>query len=238
MIKLDGIDLSALERQSLRRPSTGFYKGSSALRAVKTPDPRSPRAELVKLQQGDPENLRALAADRVMFPMRRFERLFAGWASAVNSPSESTFYRDRSMAHLPRADRNRPRRRRVDVLPSWSGTTMVKSFGPRTTNASYPLQHPLTGRRLQLISTTISATFFTVEEFGAVQLRLLPTPAKQDHFPATLPDRPFEKWFQGEGLSDPRDAPRLWWGTILGSGSRSPSRPVGREPSKAASPVR
>jgi len=207
-IKLDGIDLSALEGNALATLDR-LYKEGSALEQQDPAIRDRSRAELVKLQQGDPENT-ALWRRIVDVSNEAFERLFARMGVRVDLTLGESFYRDkveriyRELTEIGLAEES------DGALVVWHDE--VKKFA-RDNERPYPFNIRKQDGASNYATTDLATVLYRVEEFGADELVYLTDARQQDHFQQLF--LTVEKWFKAKGYPIP-EMRHVWWGTILG----------------------
>ncbi|MFP4259765.1 MAG: arginine--tRNA ligase [Opitutales bacterium] len=207
-IKRDGVDLAKLGESPLAALDQ-LYKDGSALEQEDPALRERSRDELVKLQNGDPENTR-LWQRIVDISMAAFDRLFEQMGVRVDLALGESFYRDkveriyRELSEIGLAEES------DGALVVWHDE--VKKFA-RDNERPYPFNIRKKDGASNYATTDLATILYRVEEFKADEVIYLTDARQQDHFQQLFLTT--EKWFRTKGY--PLPAMRhVWWGTILG----------------------
>lgn len=207
-IKRDGVDLDALGDQPLAALDQ-LYKEGSALEQEQPELRDVSRDELVKLQNGDPENT-ALWQRIVDISMAAFDHLFSQMGVRVDMALGESFYRDkvdriyRELTEIGLAEES------DGALVVWHDE--VKKFA-RDNERPYPFNIRKKDGASNYASTDLATILYRVEAFQADEVIYLTDARQQDHFEQLFLTT--EKWFRAKGYPLPAMS-HVWWGTILG----------------------
>jgi arginyl-tRNA synthetase len=208
-IKRDGIDLSRLEGESALATLDQLYKDGSALEKEQPELRDVSRDELVKLQNGDPENTE-LWQQIVDISMAAFDQLFAQMGVRVDMALGESFYRDK-------VDRIYKELTEIGLAEESEGALVVwhdevKKFA-RDNERPYPFNIRKKDGASNYATTDLATILYRVEEFKADEVVYLTDARQQDHFQQLFLTT--EKWFKAKGYPLP-EMSHVWWGTILG----------------------
>lgn len=207
-IKRDGIDLADLGDNPLAALDQ-LYKDGSALEQAEPELRDVSRDELVKLQDGDPENTK-LWEQIVDISMAAFDRLFQQMGVRVDLALGESFYRDkveriyRELTDIGLAEES------DGALVVWHDE--VKKFA-RENERPYPFNIRKKDGASNYATTDLATILYRVEEFKADEVIYLTDARQQDHFQQLFLTT--EKWFRAKGYPLP-EMSHVWWGTILG----------------------
>jgi arginyl-tRNA synthetase len=208
-IKRDGIDLTQLGDNALVTLDQ-LYKDGSALE-VEQPELRDiSRNELVRLQDGDPENT-AIWVQIVEISKVAFDKLFAQMGVEVDITLGESFYRDK-------VERIYEELTAVGLAEESDGALVVwhdevKKFS-RDNERPYPFNIRKRDGASNYATTDLATVLYRVEEFKADEVIYLTDARQQDHFQQLFLTT--EKWFKAKGYKLP-EMNHVFWGTILGS---------------------
>lgn len=211
-IKRDAVDLSTLEDHALVILDE-VYKAGSAEEAAQPKLRDISRNELVKLQNGDPENT-VIWEQIVEISKAAFDKLFAQLGVEVDVTLGESFYRDKV---------DRVYKELVDIglaeesdgaLVVWHDE--VKKFA-RDSERPYPFNIRKRDGASNYASTDLATILYRLETFKAEEVIYLTDARQQDHFQQLFLTT--EKWFKAKGYSLP-ELRHVFWGTILGSDKR------------------
>lgn len=211
-IKRDAVDLSTLEDHALVILDE-VYKAGSAEEAAQPELRDISRNELVKLQNGDPENT-VIWEQIVEISKAAFDKLFAQLGVEVDVTLGESFYRDKV---------DRVYKELVDIglaeesdgaLVVWHDE--VKKFA-RDSERPYPFNIRKRDGASNYASTDLATILYRLETFKAEEVIYLTDARQQDHFQQLFLTT--EKWFKAKGYSLP-ELRHVFWGTILGSDKR------------------
>lgn len=208
-IKRDNISLSTLGDDALRTLDKLYKEGSQL--EIAQPELRDvSRNELVKLQDGDPENT-AIWEQIVEISKVAFEQLFAQLGVTVDITLGESFYRDKveriykELAEVGLAEES------DDALVVWHDE--VKKFA-RDNERPYPFNIRKSDGASNYASTDLATVLYRVEEFKAEEIIYLTDARQQDHFQQLFLTT--EKWFNAKAYPLP-EMRHVFWGTILGA---------------------
>ncbi len=211
-IKRDGIDLDSLGDHPLAALDQ-LYKDGSALEQEQPELRDVSRDELVKLQNGDPENT-ALWERIVAISMAAFDRLFEQMGVHVDMALGESFYRDK-------VDRIYEELTAIGLAEESDGALVVwhdevKKFA-RDNERPYPFNIRKKDGASNYATTDLATILYRVEAFGADEVVYLTDARQQDHFEQLFLTT--RKWFAARGYPLPAMS-HVWWGTILGEDKR------------------
>ncbi|MGJ8639820.1 MAG: arginine--tRNA ligase [Opitutaceae bacterium] len=208
-IKRDGIDLANLGDDALVTLDQ-LYKDGSALE-TEQPELRDiSRSELVRLQNGDPENTQ-IWDQIVEISKVAFEKLFAQMGVEVDITLGESFYRDKveriysELSDVGLAEES------DGALVVWHDE--VKKFA-RDNERPYPFNIRKSDGASNYASTDLATVLYRIEEFNADEVIYLTDARQQDHFQQLFLTT--EKWFKAKNYKLPKLS-HVFWGTILGS---------------------
>lgn len=208
-IKKDGIDLSALGDDALKTLDN-LYKEGSKLETAQPELRDVSRNELVKLQNGDPENT-AIWEQIVEISKVAFEQLFMQMGVAVDITLGESFYRDKVQRIYKELSEIGLAEESDGALVVWHDE--VKKFA-RDNERPYPFNIRKSDGASNYASTDLATVLYRVEEFKAEEIIYLTDARQQDHFQQLFLTT--EKWFQAKGYPLP-EMRHVFWGTILGA---------------------
>lgn len=207
-IKRDGIELNKLGDNALAELDQLYKDGSQLEKEM--PELRDiSRNELVKLQQGDPEN-QTLWEQIVSISMDAFDHLFKQMGVRVDIALGESFYRNK-------VDRIYKELIEHDIAEESKGALVVwhdeiKKFA-RDNERPYPFNIRKQDGASNYASTDLATILYRVEELKAEEVIYLTDSRQQDHFQQLFLTT--EKWFRASNYSLPV-MKHIWWGTILG----------------------
>lgn len=208
-IKRDGIDLSQLSGDSALATLDQLYKDGSALEKEQPELRDISRDELVKLQNGDPENT-ALWQQIVDISMAAFDQLFEQMGVRVDIALGESFYRDKVDRIYQELSETELAEESDGALVVWHDE--VKKFA-RDNERPYPFNIRKKDGASNYATTDLATILYRVEEFKADEVIYLTDSRQQDHFQQLFLTT--EKWFKAKGYPLP-EMRHVWWGTILG----------------------
>ncbi|MFO8026853.1 MAG: arginine--tRNA ligase [Opitutales bacterium] len=209
-IKRDGIDLTRLDGESALATLDQLYKDGSLLE-IEQPELRDvSRDELVKLQNGDPDNT-ILWQQIVDISKDAFDRIFEQMGVRVDMALGESFYRDK-------VERIYQELMETDLAEESDGALVVwhdevKKFA-RDNERPYPFNIRKKDGASNYASTDLATILYRVEELQADEVIYLTDARQQDHFQQLFLTT--GKWFTAKGYPLP-EMRHVWWGTILGS---------------------
>jgi arginyl-tRNA synthetase len=208
-IKRDEIDLTFLGEDALVTLDQ-LYKDGSALEAEQPELRDISRNELVKLQNGDPENT-AIWEQIVEISKAAFDKLFLQMGVEVDITLGESFYRDK-------VDRIYDELTEIGLAEESDGALVVwhdevKKFA-RDNERPYPFNIRKSDGASNYASTDLATVLYRVEEFKAEEIIYLTDARQQDHFQQLFLTT--EKWFKAKGYPQP-EMSHVFWGTILGA---------------------
>ncbi|TVP77886.1 MAG: arginine--tRNA ligase [Puniceicoccaceae bacterium] len=208
-IKRDAIDLTSLGDNALVALDQ-LYKDGSTLE-TEQPELRDiSRNELVKLQNGDPENT-AIWEQIVDISKQAFDKLFVQMGVEVDLTLGESFYRDK-------VDRVYQELEAIGLAEESDGALVVwhdeiKKFA-RDNDRPYPFNIRKSDGASNYASTDLATVLYRVETFKADEIIYLTDARQQDHFQQLFLTT--EKWFRAKNYPLP-ELRHVFWGTILGA---------------------
>lgn len=207
-IKREGIDLDQLKDDPLAQLDQ-LYKDGSNLEKEEPQLRDQSRTELLKLQEGDPQNT-ALWEKIVAISKIAFEQLFQQMGVQVDVSLGESFYRDKV---------ERVYRELTDtgIAESSEGALVVwhdeiKKFA-RDNERPYPFNIRKKDGASNYASTDLATILYRTEHFKADEIIYLTDARQQDHFQQLFLTT--QKWFRACNYPMPITR-HVWWGTILG----------------------
>lgn len=211
-IKRDGIALDTLGDNALASLDQ-LYKDGSNLEN-ESPELRDiSRNELVKLQNGDPENT-ALWQQIVDISIQAFDKLFEQMGVRVDMSLGESFYRDKVDRVYQELTDTQLAEESDGALVVWHDE--VKKFA-RDNERPYPFNIRKKDGASNYASTDLATILYRVEEFKADEVIYLTDARQQDHFQQLFLTT--QKWFTAKNYPLPQMA-HVWWGTILGENKK------------------
>ena len=207
-IKRDGIDLSNLGENALPTLDQ-LYKDGSALEKDQPELRDASRDELVKLQNGDPQNTE-LWQQIVDISMAAFDKLFEQMGVRVDMALGESFYRDKVERIYEELSETGLAEESEGALVVWHDE--VKKFS-RHSERPYPFNIRKKDGASNYATTDLATILYRVEEFKADEVVYLTDARQQDHFQQLFLTT--EKWFKAKNYPLP-EMSHVWWGTILG----------------------
>lgn len=207
-IKRDGLDLTSLGEDALVVLDQ-IYKDGSLLEQAQPELRDVSRNELVKLQNGDPENTQ-LWEQIVQISKEAFDKLFAQMGVEVDITLGESFYRDKveriygELTEIGLAEESE------GALVVWHDE--VKKFA-RDNERPYPFNIRKRDGASNYASTDLATVLYRVETYQAEEIIYLTDARQQDHFQQLFLTT--EKWFKAKGYPVP-ELRHVFWGTILG----------------------
>ncbi len=210
-IKREGYDLDAASGEAALAEIERLYKlGTSLEKEDESGATRdASRAELKKLQEGDPENT-ALWEKIVATSNEAFEKIYAMLGVKPDVTLGESFYRDK-------VDRIYEELSACGLAEESDGALVV--FHP---------EHPRFAKQPFIIrkqdgasnyaSTDLATLLYRRDEFGADEVVYLTDGRQRDHFEQLFLTA--QKWFDKQGYTLPKLA-HVWWGTILGEDGKA-----------------
>jgi arginyl-tRNA synthetase len=207
-IKRDGLNLETLGDNALAQLDQ-IYKDGSQLETEEPELRESSRQELVKLQQGDPENT-ALWEQIVAISMTAFEALFEQMGVRIDIALGESFYRDKVERVYQELTETKIAELSQGALVVWHDN--VKKFA-RDNDRPNPFNIRKKDGASNYASTDLATILYRVEHFKVAEVIYLTDARQQDHFQQLFLTT--EKWFKA--CEYPLPVMRhVWWGTILG----------------------
>ena len=209
-IKADDLSLGGLGRGPEALAALDrIYKEGSALEAAQPEYRDRSREELLKLQQGEPENT-ALWREIVEISMAAFDHLFEQMDVRVDIALGESFYRDKVDRVYRELTETGLAEESEGALVVWHDE--VKKFS-RHNDRPYPFNIRKQDGASNYATTDLATALYRVETFGADEIVYLTDARQQDHFQQLFLTT--EKWFKAMGYPLP-EMRHVWWGTILG----------------------
>lgn len=208
-IKRDHVDLTQLGDDALVTLDQ-LYKDGSALE-VEQPELRDiSRNELVRLQNGDPQNA-AIWEQIVEISKAAFEKLFTQMGVEVDITLGESFYRDKVQRIYDELTEVGLAEESEGALVVWHDE--IKKFS-RDNERPYPFNIRKSDGASNYASTDLATILYRLEEFNADEVIYLTDARQQDHFQQLFLTT--KKWFKAKGYKLP-EMNHVYWGTILGS---------------------
>jgi arginyl-tRNA synthetase len=208
-IKHEGIDLTTLGDDALVTLDK-LYKEGSALES-KQPELRDvSRNELVKLQNGDPENA-SIWKQIVEISKVAFDKLFVQLGVEVDITLGESFYRDKVQRIYDELTEVGLAEESEGALVVWHDE--VKKFS-RYNERPYPFNIRKSDGASNYATTDLATVLYRAQEFKAEEIIYLTDARQQDHFQQLFLTT--EKWFKAKGYPLP-EMSHVFWGTILGA---------------------
>jgi arginyl-tRNA synthetase len=207
-IKRQGLDLKSLDQDPLAQLDQ-LYKDGSA-REKEEPELRDQsRAELLKLQAGDPENTE-LWESIVEISKSAFEHLYQQMGVCIDVTLGESFYRDKVDRVYQELIDDQIAESSDGALVVWHDE--VRKFA-RDNERPYPFNIRKKDGASNYASTDLATILYRVEHFKAEEVIYLTDARQQDHFQQLFLTT--DKWFRARDYSAPLMR-HVWWGTILG----------------------
>jgi len=202
------LDRAALERDPIEELDRLYKKGDAASKESDT-ILHDVRQELVKLQQGDPENL-ALWKQISEISARAFGEVYAKLGVKVDYQLGESFYRDK-------VDEIYRELQETNLAEESEGALVV--FHPEHPRfATQPFIIRKSDGASNYASTDLATVLYRVREFKADTIVYLTDGRQQDHFQQLF--LTVQKWFPKRGLPIP-EMRHVWFGTILGEDGKA-----------------
>lgn len=207
-IKREGFDLDTAGDDALAQIER-LYKAGTALEKEDPAVRDLSRAELKKLQEGDPENT-ALWEKIVATSNIAFERIYAMLGVKPDVTLGESFYRDK-------VDRIYDELSACGLAEESEGALVV--FHPEHPRfAEQPFIIRKQDGASNYASTDLATLFYRREEFEADEVVYLTDGRQRDHFEQLFLTA--RKWFEKQGYALPK-LDHVWWGTILGEDGKA-----------------
>lgn len=207
-IKREGIDLDLLKDDPLAVLDQ-LYKDGSNLEKEEPQLRDQSRAELLKLQEGDPENT-TLWEKIVDISKVAFEKLYDQMGVHIDVSLGESFYRDKVERVYHELTETGIAETSEGALVVWHDE--IKKFG-RDNERPYPFNIRKKDGASNYASTDLATILYRVEHFNAEEIIYLTDARQQDHFQQLFLTT--QKWFQARDYPIPLTR-HFWWGTILG----------------------
>ncbi|MBO5781952.1 MAG: arginine--tRNA ligase, partial [Opitutales bacterium] len=201
--KLDPENENALE--DLER----MYKAGSAKAKEDPSCADAARDELVKLQNGDPENTK-LWLDIVKISKISFDKMYERMSLTIDVTLGESFYRDkvgRIYKELSETD-----------LACEDQGALVVFLKDHERFAKQPFIIRKKDGASNYASTDLATVLYRVEHFGAEEIVYVTDGRQQDHFQQLF--LTVGKWFDAKGYRKP-ELRHVWFGTILGEDGKA-----------------
>ncbi len=207
-IKQDGIRLEDLGADALPLLDRLYKEGSQLERD--NPELRDiSRAELVKLQNSDPENT-AIWQTIVDISKKAFERIFAEMDVRTDVTLGESFYRDKVQRVYDELIEIGLAEESDGALVVWHDE--VPRFS-RDNERPNPFNIRKKDGASNYASTDLATVLYRLDEFQAEEIIYLTDSRQRDHFQQLFLTT--RKWFEKTGRPLP-DLHHVWWGAILG----------------------
>ena len=207
-IKSENYKLDASNENSLEELEQ-MYKRGSALTKASEEAANSAREELVKLQNGDPENV-ALWNEINKVSVSAFDRMYERMNITIDHTLGESFYRDK-------VDRIYNELIETKIAEEDQGALVVFHRDHERFNKQPFIVRKSDGAS-NYASTDLATLLYRVEHFGAEEVVYVTDGRQQDHFQQLFLTA--KKWFDAKGYKLP-DLRHVWFGTILGEDGKA-----------------
>lgn len=207
-IKTSGYKLDETNENSLEELEQTYKSGSKLVKE----DPAAAdaaRAELVKLQNGDPENVE-LWHRIVAVSTAAFDRMYKLMSLTIDMTLGESFYRDKvDRIYKELAETN---------LAEESQGALVVFLKDHERFKTQPFIIRKSDGASNYASTDLATLLYRVEKLGAQEVVYVTDGRQQDHFQQLFLTA--KKWFDAKGYKLP-ELRHVWFGTILGSDGKA-----------------
>ena len=207
-IKTSGYKLDPENENSLEELEQ-MYKRGSALAKADPAAADAARAELVKLQNGDPENV-ALWNEINKVSTAAFERMYKRMSLTIDMTLGESFYRDK-------VGRIYKELTECGIAEENQGALVV-FLREHERFKTQPFIIRKSDGASNYASTDLATLLYRVEHFGAEEVVYVTDGRQQDHFQQLFMTA--AKWFGCKGYKLPK-LRHVWFGTILGEDGKA-----------------
>ena len=207
-IKSENYKLDASNENSLEELEQ-MYKRGSALTKQSEDAANAAREELVKLQNGDPENV-ALWNEINKVSVSAFDRMYERMNITIDHTLGESFYRDK-------VGRIYDELIETKIAEEDQGALVVFHRDHERFNKQPFIVRKSDGAS-NYASTDLATLLYRVEHFGAEEVVYVTDGRQQDHFQQLFITA--KKWFDAKGYKLP-DLRHVWFGTILGEDGKA-----------------
>lgn len=186
-----------------------MYKRGSALAKADTAAADAARAELVKLQNGDPENVE-LWHKIVSVSSASFDRMYKRMGLTIDCTFGESFYRDK-------VERIYKELSECGIAEENQGALVV-FLREHERFKTQPFIVRKSDGASNYASTDLATLLYRVENFGAQEVVYVTDGRQQDHFQQLFMTA--AKWFNCKGYKLP-NLRHVWFGTILGEDGKA-----------------
>ena len=186
-----------------------MYKRGSALAKESPADADAARAELVKLQNGDPENVALWNAINEV-SSAAFERMYRRMNITIDMSLGESFYRDK-------VGRIYKELTETGIAEENQGALVV-FHKEHERFATQPFIVRKSDGASNYASTDLATMLYRVENLGAEEIVYVTDGRQQDHFQQLFLTA--KKWFAAKGYRLP-ELRHVWFGTILGEDGKA-----------------
>ncbi len=207
-IKSQGYKLDTSNENSLEELES-MYKKGSALAKESPEHAEAARAELLKLQSGDPENV-ALWNEINKVSSAAFDRMYKRMGLKIDMTLGESFYRDKvSRIYKELCE--------TGIAEENQGALVV-FLRDHDRFKTQPFIIRKSDGASNYASTDLATLLYRVENFGAEEIVYVTDGRQQDHFQQLFLTA--KKWFDAKGYSLP-SLRHVWFGTILGEDGKA-----------------
>ena len=207
-IKSENYKLDASNENSLEELEQ-MYKRGSALAKSSEDAANAAREELVKLQNGDPENV-ALWNEINKVSVSAFDRMYERMSITIDHTLGESFYRDK-------VGRIYDELTETKIAEEDQGALVVFHRDHERFNKQPFIVRKSDGAS-NYASTDLATLLYRVENFKAEEVVYVTDGRQQDHFQQLFLTA--KKWFDAKGYKLP-DLRHVWFGTILGEDGKA-----------------
>lgn len=207
-IKTNNYKLDAANENSLEELEHMYKLGSALVKESKEAADAA-REELVKLQNGDPENV-ALWNEINKVSVVAFDRMYKRMGLTIDITLGESFYRDK-------VGRIYKELTETGIAEEDQGALVV-FLRDHDRFKTQPFIIRKSDGASNYASTDLATLLYRVEHFGAEEVVYVTDGRQQDHFQQLFLTA--KKWFDAKGYKLP-DLRHVWFGTILGSDGKA-----------------
>lgn len=207
-IKTNNYKLDASNENSLEELEQMYKRGSALVKDSKEAADAA-REELVKLQNGDPENV-ALWNEINKVSTAAFDRMYKRMGLTIDCTLGESFYRDK-------VGRIYKELTETGIAEENQGALVV-FLREHDRFKTQPFIIRKSDGASNYASTDLATLLYRVEHFGAEEVVYVTDGRQQDHFQQLFMTA--KKWFDAKGYKLP-DLRHVWFGTILGEDGKA-----------------